>query len=103
MAPARSITWSKPALADARAAYEYFLEQSPRYSDAFLSRIESAADSLTGFSERGRRVPELELPDVRELLVEKHRLVYQVEGTRLTILRLIHSRRDFKSSWTSRP
>ena len=103
MAPARSITWSKPALADARAAFEYFLDQSPQYADTFLSRIESAGDSLTEFSERGRRVPELELPDVRELVVEKHRLVYLLESGHVTILRLIHGRRNFKSSWKSKP
>jgi toxin ParE1/3/4 len=103
VAAPRSIAWSEPALADARAAYEYFLEQSPEYADAFLSRIERAADSLAEFSERGRHVPELRLPDVRELLVEQHRLVYELEGGRVTILRLIHGRRDFKTSWKSRP
>jgi plasmid stabilization system protein ParE len=103
VASPRSIAWSKPALADARATYEYFLERSPQYADAFLSRIESAADSLTELSERGRRVPELKLPNVRELVVEKHRLVYQLESGRVTILRLIHGRRDFKSSWKSTP
>ncbi len=40
---------------------------------------------------------------MRELVVEKHRLVYLLESGHVTILRLIHGRRDFKSSWKSKP
>jgi plasmid stabilization system protein ParE len=65
--------------------------------------MERGADSLNVSAERGRTVPELEIPNLRELIVENHRLVYRVEPDRVVIVRLIHARRDFKSSWKSRP
>jgi plasmid stabilization system protein ParE len=68
-----------------------------------LDRVEGAADSLASFAERGRVVPELDVPAIRELIVEKHRVVYEVEPSRVAILRILHGRRDFKTSWKSRP
>ena len=103
MAAARSVDWSDRALEDVEFAYEYFLERSPDYAARFLSAIEHAADSLGELSEPGRVVPELETPQLRELIVEKHRLVYRVASTRVVIAPLIHGAQDFKSSWRSRP
>ena len=103
MAAARSVAWSDRALEDVESAYEYFLERSPDYAARLLWAIERAGDSLAELSERGRVVPELQTPQLRELIVEKHRLVYRVESTRVVIARLIHGAQDFKSSWRSRP
>lgn len=101
MAEARTVVWSEPALADAHAAYIYFLDRSPAYAARLLVELERTADSLATFTERGRIVPELDLPTIRELIVEKHRLVYDVTPGSVRILRLIHGRQDFKSSWKS--
>ena len=101
MAATRAVDWSDRALEDVENAYEYFLERSPDYAARFLSAIERAADSLAELSDRGRVVPELETSQLRELIVEKHRLVYDVTPVSVRILRLIHGRQDFKSSWKS--
>jgi plasmid stabilization system protein ParE len=103
VAKARSVVWSEPALLDLSAAYSYFLDRSPAYAIQFIDAIEVAADSLAEFSERGRLVPELSLPDVREIIIEKHRLVYELAAGRVYVLRLIHGTQDFKSTWKSRP
>ena len=103
MAATRAVDWSDRALEDVENAYEYFLERSPDYAARFLSAIERAADSLAELSERGRVVPELEASQLRELIIEKHRLVYRVDSTRVVIARLIHGAQDFKSSWRSLP
>ena len=103
MAEARRVVWSEPALSDLDAAFTYFLEQSPSYALRFLEAVERTADSLDRLSERGRVVPEVASPSIRELIVEKHRLVYEVSLGEVHVLRLIHGRQDFKSSWKSRP
>jgi toxin ParE1/3/4 len=46
-------------------------------------------------SERGRIVPELEQPHIRELLVRRHRLIYEVFESKVEILAFIHGARDF--------
>ncbi len=102
MAGTRSVVWSVRALDDLETAYGWFRERNPDYAARFLWEIEHSADSLAGSPERGHVVPELKIPVVRQLVVEKHRLIYRLESTRIVIARLLHGRQDFKSSWKSR-
>ena len=53
------------------------------------------AESLTAMSERGRRVPELGALDIRELFVQRYRLIYEVRGSEVHILAFLHGARDF--------
>lgn len=46
-------------------------------------------------SERGRVVPELAHPAIREIFVGKYRLIYEVGSSRVEILAFIHGARDF--------
>jgi len=55
-----------------------------------------AAGSLSTLSERGRIVPEINDPLVRETFVYAYRLLYRVAETRITILAFIHGARDFE-------
>lgn len=50
-------------------------------------------------AERGRVVPELEEPAVRELIVGSYRLIYEIEGADVHILGLIHGARDLVALW----
>ena len=58
-----------------------------------------AARSLSTLYERGRVVPELGLPDVRELLLGHYRLVYEVFPAQVAVVRIIHASRDFEKAW----
>jgi hypothetical protein len=51
-----------------------------------------AGASLATLSERGRIVPELSDPRVRELFVFKYRLMYRVEERRVVIVAFLHGR-----------
>jgi plasmid stabilization system protein ParE len=46
-------------------------------------------------------VPELGEANVRELLLGRYRLVYEVFPDRVAVLRLIHASRDFERAWRS--
>jgi plasmid stabilization system protein ParE len=62
----------------------------------------TAARSLAELSERGRVVPELEDPSVRELLLSRYRVVYEVFPDRVAVVRIIHASRDFLAVWGRR-
>jgi plasmid stabilization system protein ParE len=57
-----------------------------------------AAASLEVLAERGRIVPELADPEIRELLVRKYRLLYRVSQERVTVLAFLRGVRDF-ATW----
>jgi len=50
-------------------------------------------------AERGRVVPELEEPAVRELIIGNYRLIYEIDGADVSILALIHGARDLAALW----
>ena len=46
-------------------------------------------------SERGRIVPELEDPSIREVFIGNYRLLYEVAPAEVSILAILHGARDF--------
>ena len=99
---ARKVIWADSAIADLDTAAEYISNDSPAYSAAFVLRTLEAASSLENLSERGRLVPEFRKKDIREIFVYSHRLIYRIEEHRVSILALIHGRRDFSQAWDER-
>jgi hypothetical protein len=53
------------------------------------------ADGLQTLSERGRIVPEVGDPMLRELFVYEYRLLYRVSSERVVIRAFLHGARDF--------
>jgi len=75
-------------------AVAYLARDSRPAAERLLIDALEAASSLDAFSERGRIVPELNLPSVRELLVQRYRLLYEVMPTVVQILAFLHGARD---------
>lgn len=45
--------------------------------------------------ERGRLVPELDQSELRELVIQKYRLIYRVKGDVVELIAFVHGARDF--------
>ena len=93
---ARKITWSSEATEDIDAIAEYISRDSTSYSSAFVQEVLEVGASLDKLSERGRIVPELGYPNIRELFVKGYRLLYKVEKDRIVILGLVHGKREIE-------
>ena len=96
---ARKVIWSYEATDDLDALAEYIGKDSSFYAAAFTQQILDTSRSLSEFSERGRFVPELGDPNVRELLIRAYRLIYSIEETRVVILAIVHGARDLNALW----
>jgi len=96
---ARKVIWAYAAEEDLEAAASYIHRDSPVYAASFIDRALEAGRSLDEFAERGRMVPELGDSSIREIFVYSYRLVYRIEDDRISILALIHGRRDFQKAW----
>jgi plasmid stabilization system protein ParE len=75
---ARKIIWSFEATDDLKAIADYIAKDSAFYAAAFVQEIRDASRSLKELSERGRIVPELSNPNIRELFVKEYRLIYSI-------------------------
>lgn len=90
---AAAVVWSHEALDDLTAIAEYIGRDSVNHARRFVEEAFALADSLSESPMRGRVVPELSVPSVRERFIFSYRLIYGVEGDRVQILALVHGRR----------
>jgi len=60
-----------------------------------LKQTLAATEGLTSLAERGRIVPEIDDPSIREIFVHSYRLIYEVRIDQVTILAILHGARDF--------
>lgn len=96
---AQRIVWTEAAWDDLEATAEYIAKDSRRYAAALVREAKGVARSLASLSQRGRVVPELSDPSLRELFVRNHRLIYQVMPDAVYIVGFIHGSRDLWSLW----
>jgi plasmid stabilization system protein ParE len=91
----KKVIWTNQGYSTLDEAVAYVAQDSLTAAQQLLEIALDTAESLSAFDERGRVVPELQQPNVRELLVQRYRLIYEVFDTRVEILAFIHGARDF--------
>jgi toxin ParE1/3/4 len=99
---ARAVRWTETATQDLEEAAAFISRDSRFYAAALVQETRAAARSLRTFAERGRMVPEVDAPDIRELFIGSYRLIYQVTADRVFILAFVHSARDLTALWQRR-
>ncbi len=98
----QKVIWATSALDDLEAAAEFIHRDSPAYGASFVTRTSQAARSLSDLPERGRRIPEIRDKAIREVYIQSYRLIYRIEKNSVSILALIHGRRDLTAAWSAR-
>jgi len=98
----RSVTWTESAADEFDAAAAYRAQASPVYASALAQEVRAASRSLRTMAERGRVVPEFDVPTIREIFVSNHRLIYKVAEGRIWVLGFIAGPRDFLEAWRER-
>ena len=99
----RRVVWTESAQSSLQDILGYIAKDSPSAAFRVLGKILERAESLDTLSERGRAVPELGRPEVREVLVYSYRVLYEVAPSEVHILALVHGARDFESWRQSQP
>lgn len=89
------VKWSKPAKIDLKQVHDYIARNSKLYAQKVALEIVEKSENLNSFPEIGRIVPEIDDPNIRELLIYSYRLVYEIFPDKVEVLALIHSKRNF--------
>jgi len=92
----RRVIWTEYARDGLDEVLSYIAQDSPVAARKVAEDLIEATSTLSTLTERGRVVPELEDPTVRELLVHSYRVIYQVRREDVRILALVHQARDFE-------
>jgi len=91
----REVIWAESARDALDAVIGYIAQDSPQAAVQVLEEALRLSGSLATFAARGRVVPELNDPAIRQLFVHKYRLQYEVGEVRLLIVAFLHGARNF--------
>jgi addiction module RelE/StbE family toxin len=87
---AYKIIWSPLALDQLEKISDYISKDSDSYAAAVITEMIDSVERLVAFPRIGRRVPESDQDDLREILVRSWRLVYRIGDGRIDVVEIIH-------------
>jgi addiction module RelE/StbE family toxin len=97
------VLWTDLALEDLRSIQRYIAFDKPDAAKKLADRLRQRVRDLASHPLSGRRVPEFPRSGYREVIVAPYRIVYEVEGEELRVLRVWHGRRELTFEKLTRP
>jgi len=76
-------------------ATDYIAAERPSAALRWLDDVMAQTKSLSQFPDRSRMIPELQRPEIREVLVDPYRIPYRRDDEQIAILAVLHDRRAF--------
>ena len=90
------INWTIQAKSDLKNIFDYISNDSTKYAQRQIQGIVKNTSFIKNNSKIGRVVPEFNNPKVREIIVNKYRIIYYLkEDVRVDILTVHHSAKEF--------
>ena len=86
----RRVQFTPPARAQFLAAVDYIRAERPSAAQAFRDRSYDALGHLVRLPDAGRSIPEFPQLGFRELLVDRYRFFYRLEGDILWVVGVWH-------------
>jgi toxin ParE1/3/4 len=80
------ISWSPIAAERLEDLYEYISVDNKLAAKKLVDRIFKKVETLAKNPERGRRVPETNREEIREVFEGEYRIIYRIESKRVSIL-----------------
>jgi plasmid stabilization system protein ParE len=90
------VIWSPRALERVNEIADYIAQESIEAARLLAIELFGAVDRLEKFPESGRVVPEINRPNVREIIQARYRIIYRVEAKQVAILTVRHVRQQFR-------
>ncbi|MCW8895927.1 MAG: type II toxin-antitoxin system RelE/ParE family toxin [Sulfurimonas sp.] len=87
------LEWSQEALEDIESIATYIEKDSSVYAKSVVSAFFAKADILRDFTELGRKIPELNDINIREIFVYSYRLIYKINEDTILFVAVVHGKR----------
>ncbi|HBC86612.1 MAG TPA: type II toxin-antitoxin system RelE/ParE family toxin [Lentisphaeria bacterium] len=91
------VHWTESAVEDLNGIKNYIAKDSEYYAINFTDRIISSVEQLSLLPEMGRKVPEADENNIREIILRPYRIIYQIQEDSINIITIIHSARDLSN------
>ena len=84
------VYWTLNAIKHLTNIYEYIALNSPIYARQMVDRITRRSEQIFTQPLSGRKVPEYEAEDIRELIEKPYRIIYRIKQDQIDVLAVIH-------------
>ena len=88
------VRWTRHALSQLTAIYEYIASDSPTYALGMVDRITARSKQLVEFPASGWQVVEYQHPEIREFVESPYRVIYRTRPDEVVVLSVIHGARE---------
>ncbi len=92
------VHWTDTAQAHLDAVHAYITQDSAEYANRTIDRITRRSQQIADFPLSGRRVPEYDMDQVREVIETPYRIIYHIKPEQIDILAVIHGSMNILSS-----
>jgi plasmid stabilization system protein ParE len=76
------------------AVYAHIAQDSPEYARHMVDRLTRRSQQIADFPFSGRRVPEYDIEQIREVIEGSFRIIYHIKSDQIDVLAVIHGARD---------
>lgn len=84
------VHWTEAAEAHLDAIYAYIAQDSETYALRTVDRITRRSQQIGEFPLSGRKVPEYELDQIREVFSGTYRIIYHIKADQIDVIAVIH-------------
>ena len=88
-----TVIWTQEALEKLREIEEFIGMANPERAEKFVDHLIERGESISKNPKIGRIVPEISIPEIREIIVKKYRIVYKIKKDKIEILTVFESHR----------
>jgi len=88
------VHWTDTAERHLDALYAYIAQDSPEYAKRMVDRLTRRSQQIADFPFSGRRVPEYDIDQIREVIEGPYRIIYHIKPKQIDVLAVIHGAMD---------
>jgi addiction module RelE/StbE family toxin len=87
------IVWTEKAEKQLDQIFQYIASDSTLYAHRTVGQIIEQVENISPHPRKGRKVPEYEKDDIREVFHHPYRIIYLLKDNTIEILSVIHGAR----------
>ena len=91
-----NIRWSLGALEDIESIFSYISRDFPEKASEIVKGIIEKIEQLKQFPKLGRKFPDRDDENIREIFFKKYRIIYEIKENIIEILVIAHGSRLIK-------
>lgn len=88
------VHWTDTAEDHLDAIHAYIAHDSPEYAKRMVDRLTRRSQQIADFPLSGRRVPEYEIDQIREVIEGPYRIIYYIKPDQIDVLAVLHGAQD---------